>query len=61
MLDMQEYRAHLLGPDGRIQSRIDLLCADDSAAKEYAKQLVDGHEMELWQRDRKIATFPRKR
>jgi hypothetical protein len=29
------------------------------AAKERAKQLVDGHNVELWQRDRKIATFTR--
>jgi hypothetical protein len=26
---------------------------------EQAKQLVDGHDVELWQRDRKIAKFDR--
>jgi hypothetical protein len=30
-----------------------------SSAKELAKQLVDGHDVELWQRDRKIAIFER--
>jgi DNA end-binding protein Ku len=30
-----------------------------SSAKEQAKQLVDGHDVELWQRDRKIAIFER--
>ncbi len=54
---MQEYRAYIIGPDGHIQQRIDLLCADDDAAKEQARQLVNGHDVELWQLDRQIATF----
>jgi hypothetical protein len=54
---MNGYRAYLIGPDGHIQYRVDLLCADDDAAKEQAKQLVDGHDVELWQLDRQIATF----
>ena len=57
---MQEYRAYIIGPDGHIQERIDLLCADDNAAKERAQQLLNGHEVELWQLDRQIATFTRK-
>jgi len=57
---MQEYRAYIIGPDGHIQERIDLLCADDDAAKERAEQLLNGHEVELWQLDRQIATFTRK-
>ena len=57
---MQEYRAYIIGPDGHIQERIDLLCADDDAAKERAQQLLNGHEVELWQLDRQIATFTRK-
>jgi hypothetical protein len=35
-------------------------CAHDSAAIESASQLVDGHDIELWQRDRRIAKFQRK-
>jgi hypothetical protein len=58
---IQEYRAYIIGPDGHIQQRIDLLCADDDAAKERARQLVNGHDIELWQRARMIATFPRKK
>lgn len=57
---MREYRAYVLGQDGRIKDRIDLTCADDEAAKKQAKQLVDGHDVELWQLGRKIATFPHK-
>jgi hypothetical protein len=33
---------------------------DDAAAIASAKQLVDGHDVELWQRDRKIAKFEQK-
>jgi hypothetical protein len=37
--------------------RIDLHCTDEAAAKESAQQLVDGHAVELWQGDRRLATF----
>jgi hypothetical protein len=33
------------------------LCADEGAAKERAKLLVDNRVIELWQSDHKIATF----
>jgi hypothetical protein len=54
---MQDYRAYLIDRNGRILSRTDLTCRDEEAAKEQAKQLLDGHDVELWQRDRRIATF----
>ena len=54
---MAEYRAYVLNPEGKITDRIDLVCADDEAAKESARQLVSGHDVELWQLDRFIATF----
>jgi hypothetical protein len=54
---MNEYRAYLMEPDGHIKRRVDLVCDHEEAAKERAKQLVDGHDVELWQLDRKIATF----
>jgi hypothetical protein len=38
--------------------RVDMLCADDDAAKERAQLLVDSHTVELWQGTRKVATFP---
>ena len=56
---MNEYRVYLMRPDGHILSRVDLVCEDDEAAKERAQQLVDGHDVELWQLGRKIATFTR--
>jgi hypothetical protein len=39
---MQEYRAYLIGPDGHIFQRTDLVCADDETAKESAERLVNG-------------------
>jgi hypothetical protein len=57
---MPDYRAYLLGVDGRIQRAVYLDCEDDDSAIERAQQLVDGHDVELWQNDRKIALFDRK-
>ena len=54
---MLEYRAYLIGRDGHIVHRVDILCVDDEAAKERAQLLVDGHTVELWQGTRRIATF----
>lgn len=58
---MQEYRAYLIGSDGHIRSRVDLMCPDEEAAKKQAKQLVDGHDVELWQSDKLLATFTHKK
>ena len=57
---MGEYRAYLLKEDGHITQRFDLVCPDDEAAKVRAKQLVDGHDVELWECARRIATFKQK-
>jgi hypothetical protein len=54
---MHGYRAYIIGQDGRIQDRVDLFCESDDDAKERAKQLVDGHAVELWDDARQIAVF----
>lgn len=54
------YRAYLIDPDGHIVSRVDLKCDDDDSAKDRAKSLVDGHDVELWDGSRKIVTFSHK-
>ena len=54
---MPDYRAYIIGRDGHFEKAVALDCADDSAAIESAKQLIDGHDVELWQRDRRIARF----
>jgi hypothetical protein len=49
---MQDYRAYVLG---HIIQRYDFFSLDDEAAKTHAKRYVDGYDIELWQRDRKVA------
>ncbi|MCA6104391.1 MULTISPECIES: hypothetical protein [Bradyrhizobium] len=59
---MRNYTAYILGPDGHIANRLDLLCCDDEAAKERAKTYADDYQIELWDGDRLIGQFkPRKR
>jgi hypothetical protein len=59
MKPMAEYRAYIIGADGGFVRAIELVCPDDHTAKEYAKQLVDGHDVELWQGYRPIEIFKR--
>ena len=57
---MAEYRAYIIGADGHFIRAVELLCPDDDTAKEYAKNLVDGHDVELWQGKRPVAKFDHK-
>ena len=56
-MERYRYRAYVLNNDRGIQMVIDLYCADDDAARERAQQLVDGHDIELWHGDSKIAVL----
>lgn len=51
------YYAYIMGRDGHIQDRVDIACSDEEEAKRRAKQLVDGHAVELWQEARRIDRF----
>jgi len=45
---------YFTGDDGHITNRIEIIAAHDEEAKQLAaKQLVDGHAVELWQEGRK--------
>jgi hypothetical protein len=44
-----------IGPDGHITQRYDFFSLDDEEAKRAAERYVDGHDVEPWQEDRKIA------
>jgi hypothetical protein len=57
---MTYYRAYLIGDDGHFHKAIDLDCKDDEAAIESARQLVDGHDVELWQQNRVIIRLKHK-
>lgn len=54
---MRDYRAYVIGPDGHVKDRFEFWCADDAEAEERARQYVDGHDIELWHQDQKIAEF----
>ena len=49
------YHAYIVGRHGLFIRAIEIDCADDDAAIESAKQLVDSHDVELWQMDRPVA------
>jgi hypothetical protein len=55
--NMAEYRAYIMDKDGLISRAIGLVCPDDKTAMEHAKQFVDGHDVEVWKRGCRIATF----
>jgi hypothetical protein len=55
-----EYRIYFVGHDGRFAGVKELECVGDAEAIEEAKQLIDGRDIELWQRARFIQRFPKK-
>jgi hypothetical protein len=56
---MEHYRAYLIGLDGHFLKVVDIFTENDKTASERARQLVDGHDIELWQGERRIALFKR--
>ena len=55
---MPIYKAHIIDSDGRFRNAVHLELADDASAIKSAKRLVmNGYHVELWERNRKIATF----
>ncbi len=54
---MPGYYVYFLSHDGRVSRRVNIMCKDDGDAMQYAKRVVDGHVVELWQEARKIAEF----
>lgn len=47
-----EYRAFIVGDDGRITASRAFTCANDDDAIVWTKQLMDGNDMELWSGER---------
>ena len=54
---MQHYCAFRLDKAGKVVGTTDLSCADDTEAKRKTEELRDGHEIQLWQRDRLVAVY----
>jgi hypothetical protein len=45
---MPHYRVYVLDEHGQFMGGVNLTCTDDDAAKEHARRLAEGHEVELW-------------
>jgi hypothetical protein len=45
---MEEYRAYFVGRDGHFNGFEPFVCADDEAAIEKAKRLINKHGIEIW-------------
>ena len=54
---MIEYQMRIIGTDGQLRRIIGLLCPDDESAKDYAREVLHDHDIELWQADRRIERF----
>jgi hypothetical protein len=60
---MRDYRAYIFGIDNHRYQKVAQFAsdhADDLAAMKAAEQLVDGHDVELWERARLVARFDHK-
>ena len=51
---MPIYRAYLIDKDDRVESYKPVEAHDDEKALEAARQLVDGHDVEVWFLDRMV-------
>jgi hypothetical protein len=58
-LIMPTYRAYFIDDDDRVASYRPVDAATDAEALQAARQLVDGHDVEVWLLDRKIGRLPR--
>ena len=58
---MRHYSALQLDPTGHVAGRIDLNCTDDRDALRQAEMLADTFGLELWEDDRMIAVFRKKK
>ena len=59
---MPSYRLYTLTPDEHIQTPPEVVeCTDDEAAIERAKQVLDGHTIEVWRLSRCVIRLEPKR
>jgi hypothetical protein len=54
------YRAYMVGEDGHFFNFEPIDATTDQEAIEKAKQFVDGHDIEVWERARFLKRLPRK-
>jgi len=58
---MPDYRAYLVDEDDSYCDVVKMDCVDDVEAIEKTRPLAGKYAVELWQLDRKVATFPRQK
>jgi hypothetical protein len=51
---MPNYRIYTVGGDGHFSGVEDIKCVDDQEAVQKAQQVLDGKDIELWERGRFI-------
>ena len=56
---MPNYRAYVIGLDGSFARAHNFSANDDSDARAHAERYVDGHDVELWRDDTKVALLLR--
>jgi hypothetical protein len=56
---MPTYRAYLINGDNRVASYRPVDADTDAEALRAARQLVDGHDVEVWLLDKMIGRLPR--
>jgi hypothetical protein len=57
--EMADYRAYTIGHEGHFIAHRAFVCENDADAIEWAKQLVDGHDIELWNEGRFVIRLVR--
>ena len=58
---MNEYRAYTMGHDGHIKASRAFVCESDEDATVWAKQLIDGYDVELWSGERFVIRLGHKK
>jgi hypothetical protein len=54
---MAQYYVYTMGPDRHIVARAEMECPSDQEAIARVKQLLGGHDLELWEKARFIRSF----
>jgi hypothetical protein len=55
-----EYRLYLVGSDGHFVGCEEFEASNDEKAVEIAGSRTDSHDVELWERDRKVVFLSKK-
>jgi hypothetical protein len=57
---MPDFRVYFIGEDGHFVGVEQLLNVAEAEALEKARQLLDGHDVEVWQGERQVAVLSKK-